>query len=115
MKIQEIVNCPREVVAEICKGLGYREFRTHTINFVRNTPVGRIHVILDPVQQKKTRILIHHDIDGDKHKDHYTKPYDGTAKKAWDEIQAQIYLRRAQKITTQQPMMCLGMYYMPFT
>ena len=108
MKIQETINCPRDTIAEICKELGYREFRTDTINFVRDTPVGRIHIILNPVQNTRTRISIHHDITGVNQKDHYTRQYDGTAKKVWDEIQAAVYLKRQQRITTTRTMMCLG-------
>ena len=115
MKIQEIVNCPRDAIVEICKSLGYEEYRTDRINFVRYTPVGRIHIILDPVQKTRTRISIHHDIQGSADsKDHYTRRYDGTAKKVWDEIQTAIYLKRQQKITTTKPMMCLGTN-VPFT
>jgi hypothetical protein len=115
MKIQEIVNCPRDTMVEICKSLGYEEYRTHNVNFVKYTPVGRIHIILDPVQKTRTRISIHHDIQGSADaKDHYTRRYDGTARKAWDEIQAAIYFKRQQKITNTQPMMCLGTK-VPFT
>ena len=114
MKVQEIVNCPRDVIAEICKGLGYVEYRTDRINFVRDTKVGRIHIVLDPVQKTRTRISIHHDIVGGPINGHFIPQYDGTAKKAWDEIQVEIYLRRQKKIPTQQTIMCLGTN-VPFT
>ena len=97
MKIHERVNAPQEFLIDVCKELGYTEYRTDKINFVSDTPVGRIHVTLIQDRDNSTKIEIHHDIMGDHLKDHYTKQYDGTPKKAWDEIQGRIYDKRMEK------------------
>ena len=91
MKIKERIKIPQEDMMEILKSLGYREYRTDKINFVRQTAVGRIHIIL--IKDRKNSILlqIHHDLIGGAGHDHYTRKMDGTSKKAWNEIQNKIY------------------------
>ena len=99
MKIEETVNQSYEVLVEICKQLGYEEFRTTTVNLVKSTPVGRVHIVLRPTNKRnKTIISIHHDIFGDKEKDHYTKLSDGTARKVWDQIQNKLYDMKKEKL-----------------
>ena len=97
MKIKERVKVPQEILIEILKDLGYEEYRTDKINFVRKTPVGRIHVTLIKDRTTSLMIEIHHDIFGSAAHDHYTKQIDGTPKKAWNEIQGKIYDRILQK------------------
>jgi hypothetical protein len=98
MKINKIVNYPIEFIVIICRELKYREFHTDVINFIKETKIGRIHICLntaDLPRKKRTKISIHHDVCGNKDsKDHYTKIYDSTAKKAWIELEAKIYEKK---------------------
>lgn len=97
MKIDKIVNYPIQFIAEICRELKYEEFHTSVINFVRNTSMGRIHIVLNTAHMSRkvrTKISIHHDIYGDKDKDHYTEVHDGKAKRAWQELEAKIYEKK---------------------
>jgi hypothetical protein len=97
MKIKERLKIPQAVLIEICKELGYEEFRNDKINFVRDTPVGRIHITLIKDRSNSINLEIHHDVLGDKPNDHYTKLSDCTPRKAWDEIQSKVYERKMQK------------------
>ena len=98
MKINEIVNFPIDFIAEACRELKYDEFHTNTINFVKMTKVGRVHIILNTADRPgkvRTKIEIHHDIYGSHdNKDHYTAHHDNTAKKAWEELEAKIYEKK---------------------
>lgn len=97
MKINMIVNYPIELVAEICRELKYEEFHTDVLNFVKNTKIGRVHITLNTAKKPRkirTKISIHHDVYGDKDKDHYTIVHDGTAKKAWQDLEAKIYEKK---------------------
>jgi protein involved in ribonucleotide reduction len=97
MKINNIVNYPIDFIAEICRELKYEEFNTDVINFVKKTKVGRIHITLNTAKKPRkvrTKICIHHDMYGDGKNDHYTTVYDGTAKRAWQELEAKIYEKK---------------------
>jgi hypothetical protein len=97
MNIKERVNAPKEFLIEVCKELGYDEYRTDKINLVKDTPVGRIHITLVQDRSNSTKIEIHHDIIGIHRNQYPLKQFDGTPRKAWDAIQGRIYDKRMEK------------------
>jgi hypothetical protein len=100
MKINKVLNFPRRIVVEIVKDLGF----THRdvqgpLQFIKETPRGRLHIILDAQQKKETRIRIHQDIIfastmGGTY--HFTEDSDDSPLEVFNKIEAELYKKKME-------------------